>query len=214
MVCVTSMLSLGCLCFCFGTYKLAKCGTLGRQCQNIERDLHSAARKIHCKFDVRPYVLSNVIGKSSKFSEGGGGGLLAFHKHAILLPHEVFAAMYSSNKQQFHRRLLAGCSDGRDCHEFWSTLASETWVVDHPYHEAITTVPSSCIPLRLHGDGAKGFRFISWISVMGARFFWRILVNGHYEDDMVDDLGDFEPDLAINWSFHALAQGDNKNIST
>ena len=66
--------------------------------------------------------------------------------------------------------------------------------------------PHDFLPIRLHGDGAKGFLISSWSSGTN-RKFKKIVYNVCDEETYLSDVGDDEPDEILNWSMDILATG-------
>eukprot|EP00959_Pyramimonas_sp_CCMP1952_P332814 6969306-Pyramimonas_sp.AAC.1 len=85
-------------------------------------------------------------------------------KHVgILLPHEIFARLYSENRGEFIK--VFGTEGARI--QYWADVGSrEAWFNDHPDKDEILRYPQRCCPLTLHGDDVCCKRGLSPLSAL------------------------------------------------
>ena len=109
------------------------------------------------------------------------------YTHKLLLPHEVFGALASSPRGQ---SLLLGDAGPDGPAQFWQACGHEEFFEAHPFRDAVLQDPASCIPIKLHGDGAKGFCVSSWAPVLLRRFvrFMITVEDEEYRQSAADDL--------------------------
>jgi hypothetical protein len=55
---------------------------------------------------------------------------IAVLHHNMLLPHELFAAMYHAHRDRFLQRIMGGSSD--NVSRFWSEVRDHPAMCDHP----------------------------------------------------------------------------------
>ena len=143
---------------------VAKCGSWGRNTPNIHRDLGNVTQT-----PLQEYV--DTVPLPVKGSGVTGGWRTAFQD--MLLPHEMFAAIFKHYPEQFRQRILP---DTTRLHEFWDEMQSHPQMLGHPVQER-TDYKNKCIPISLHGDGVpvagvgkawhKSMDAWSWCSLLG-----------------------------------------------
>ena len=72
-------------------------------------------------------------------------------RQSMLLPHELFAAMYEHYPDQFHERFLGG--DQTNLRRFWTSMAGNPQLEENAALKARPNYRSHCVPISLHGDG-------------------------------------------------------------
>jgi hypothetical protein len=71
--------------------------------------------------------------------------------HRILLPHEVFSAVYSAGPELFEKVFLGpGGSDGLS--GFWERQKTHAWVREHPGFLGTTLEFKHAVPMGIHAD--------------------------------------------------------------
>ena len=173
------------------TCSFAQLGAKGSSPQNLERDV---GRWLGAKL---PIDLDVYTFKAVRVSSGLG---VEKYQHACILPHELFALLSRHGDLHFLDGVPQSLAD------FWDMQRGEDWFESHPHLEIVKRDPTRCLPLRLHGDGCKGFEIISWM-VLSRQFLGRHLFGLFHEDSYIDEsmyrtLWDI-----LAWSFEALAQG-------
>ena len=123
-------------------------------------------------------------------------------EHFILAPHEVFAALWNSGQAIFKEHML----NDHNPAEYWPHFTSEQWYRDHPYKRVLDESPQLCIPVKVHGDDAKGFYIQSWTSLY-TKSFNRFVIWAHCVERMVELLTEDSADKVMNWSMAAMAEG-------
>ena len=129
-------------------------------------------------------------------------------QHSVLLPHEIFSTVYENSKSKFFK-LFCGDNDGsghNNAH-FWSLMYGETSFQDHPFKQVVLDNPNTCVPIRWHADGAKGWNIQSWTPIHNRAFDHRLLYDVHSESDFVEGISDIQSDRALNWSMWWLGFG-------
>ena len=140
--------------------KIAKTGNYGKLPNNVHRDLLShldgkteMPQPFQAKIPFKDYDEDPVT--------------------SILLPHEVFAALYANYNGAWNKVIADG---GDSIEEFWDAQENHPNMQDHP----IRTRPDykrSCIPIGLHGDEvpltgkgkvwSKSLLTFEWCSLLG-----------------------------------------------
>ena len=174
--------------------RLAGLGAGGRLPGNIARDMHRMIKRTHA-LELEPYEFTNVRMTST--------GSVEEYQHAAILPHEAFAVMAEHSDGL---ELLLGPGGGDSLAEFWGHMHDEDWLLSHPVAGAIAAGPTKVIPVKLHGDDAKGFLMLSWAS-MQTRTCHRVLFGvlelstcpGHMSEDHLWHI--------MRWSLESLGSG-------
>lgn len=144
--------------------KLAKLGHSGQYPGNMHAELARKLAKSHvaeCLRDVRVHLKSL------------GQGVLSA-THSVLLPHELFAAMYREHHDKFVEHLLGGADENIGL--FWDAMSDHPCYVQHPLRKRQDHC-TTCIPISVHGDGvtisgvgrswSKSVDVYSWSSMLG-----------------------------------------------
>ena len=100
--------------------------------------------------------------------------MVAVMSHSMLLPHELFAALYRDYRDEFVQRILGGSTD--NIKKFWDEMHDHPAMCDHPLRGR-PTFRTKCVPITIHGDGipvisvqrswAKSLDIWSWTSMLG-----------------------------------------------
>ena len=119
--------------------KLARLGTSGMHQQNIHTEL---VRCLHEQSTTRSLSTMQVYVKQ-------------MHTHVrceqhVLLPHELFAALYHNHRDAFTKRMLGG--DPANIAKWWTAMHNHPGYVAHPLKDRANHM-QKCVPLALHGDG-------------------------------------------------------------
>ena len=120
-----------------GVKELASIGTWGAHANNVWRDFknHLPALRLPQLHVFRIPFVHSVFGYMYKPT-------------SMLLPHELFAAMFKSYPAMFKQCVYPG----RDtCMRFWNSVKGGLHFRNHPVRYAQDL--GKCIPLRFHGDG-------------------------------------------------------------
>ena len=174
-----------------------------------------SAKKLQDKLPVTP--ISRVLTTMTCFMKKVKGGIIRTCQ-AMLLPHELFAALWEFDKSIFISKLCGG--DENNIKKFWDSMT------DHPaYSEEIKVRrnhKTKCIPLSLHGDGvtviaiskswSKSVDALSWSSVLSSGstltssfliylLYWKLMI----QEDEHNMWKGFSRKLA--WSFYWLFIG-------
>eukprot|EP00969_Alexandrium_andersonii_P244447 10800940-Alexandrium_andersonii.AAC.1 len=83
------------------------------------------------------------------------------YDHTVILPHDIFAAAASRNPEA-----LLGAPDAERLLQFWGAARDQEWFQEHPLKDVALADPARTIPVRVHGDGCKGFVVYSWTSAV------------------------------------------------
>ena len=173
------------------THSFAQLGANGTSPQNLERDLN---RWLQAKLPIDLHVYTfTAVRVSSKLG-------VEQYQHACILPHELFALQYR------HGEIHTLDDDPQSLARFWDMQHGEDWFESHPHRELVRRDPTSCLPLRLHGDGCKGFEIISW-TTLSRQFVGRQLFGLFHEDSYTDESMYRTLWEILAWSFECLAQG-------
>ena len=73
----------------------------------------------------------------------------------IILPHEIFAAVYNAGPEQW-RRSMIGENDTEGVMEWWENAMQTPWGATHPALADAEHL-DTCVPFVLHEDGAESF---------------------------------------------------------
>ena len=159
--------------------------------QNIERDL---GRWLNTKL---PISLDVYTFKAVRVSSSLG---VEKYEHGCILPHELFAALHP------HGELHCLDDNEQSLVDFWEMQRGEDWFESHPHRDIVRRDASHCLPLRLHGDGCKGFEILSWMP-LSREFLGRQLFGLFHEDSCTDESMLRTLWKVLAWSSEALAQG-------
>ena len=95
--------------------------------------------------------------------------------HPILLPHEMFAALFEHYPHVFNNTICGGASNPPS--KFWRSMADHPQYQDHPAKLRANHI-DKCIPLTLHADGvpiagvgkswSKSVDIYSWTSLLSS----------------------------------------------
>ena len=138
--------------------------------------------------------------------------------HYALLPHELFALLYSQHRDAFTEHIMGGSADNLP--KFWKAMVNHPALRDHPMCK-ISGYQSKFIPLALHGDGvavsgvgrswSRSIDVWSFSSVIGrgmtilTNFIIFLLFPNYICKSGVDSMGAWEKRMC--WSFYWLAVG-------
>ena len=188
---------------------LSRIGNYGNYPQNCHADLsrHLAPPKLSSSL-----TLIDVWMKKGPFCR---------HQvsHPILLPHEVFAAIFEHYPDVFHNSLCGGTKNPTA--KFWSSMDGHPQYVDHPV-KLRDNHHDKCIPITLHADGvpiagvgkswSKSVDCYSWTSLLstGSTVETQFLIYIMYsslriKEDGKDMYAAFHKKLA--WSLYWLFVG-------
>lgn len=73
----------------------------------------------------------------------------------IILPHEIFAAVYNAGPEQW-RRSMIGENGTEGVMEWWENAMQTPWGATHPALADAEHL-DTCVPFVLHEDGAESF---------------------------------------------------------
>lgn len=153
---------------CVDLVKLADLGTEGMYPGNMHRELVNQLRpssiQQHCS-TLRVYY------KSTKRVLGG----VVEANVPVVLPHELFAIMYSNYREAFDKHILGG--DPQNICRFWCDMEGSAYFEQHPMKKRLN-LKERAVPLALHGDGVsivgvnktwtKSVDAYSWSSLLGS----------------------------------------------
>lgn len=191
---------------------LAHLGSTGAYPGNMHRELCSKLKEsvVSSSQSTIEVVYKNVRGSFGAF----------LRRHVpILLPHELFSAIYHKYPEAFVSSILGG--GPHNIKEFWSAMRGSRYFANHPF-AARRDLQSKGVPLALHGDGVsvvgvkktwcKSVDAYSWSSLLakGELITTNFLVFIGYWQLMLS-----QPDLnthntfskLLAWSFYWLAVG-------
>ena len=116
---------------------LAKVGSHGLFPNNVWRDFLNALPKpkLPALHELRTPMKHPVLG-------------LFFKPTYMMLPHELFAAIYTS----FPRIWGDSIFNLQKCRSFWNSVKGGAHFLTHPVRSR-SNFSTKCVPLRLHGDG-------------------------------------------------------------
>ena len=90
----------------------------------------------------------------------------------MILPHELFAAIYHNYKKAWTLRI---CPSSAELRKFWDSVSHSTHFLEHPVGKR-DNFKTLCIPLSIHGDETpvvgigkawnKLMTFLSWQSLL------------------------------------------------
>jgi hypothetical protein len=136
-------------------------GAHGRRPQHVHRDLIRWCRKFDMALE--PYTC-NVVHKNPH--EHG-----TIHAaHACLLPHEVFAAVYSTSQSAFDY-MFVGEGGQAGLVDYWKHARTKTWAREHPGFTDHNIDPKMAIPFGFHADAGQHIKrdkmlVMAWGSIM------------------------------------------------
>ena len=146
-------------------------------------------------------------------------------QHAVLLPHEVFAAIVRNSVFSPEHLSVSNncwlwlCSSTKAKTEtgeaqlrkylikneqYWRQAKDEAWCQQYPYAAKMSGCPSKCIPIKLHGDDASGWNIFSW-QFLYVRRFSRISIA--IQDGTELSCANETLMTVIGWSLTCLAEG-------
>lgn len=184
---------------------LASIGTNGTYPNKCHADLMAKAEKISCLPD--PFRISMPFAPPvGEFMQG------------ILLPHEMFSAMYHQYPNTFKKSVL----NSEDAlKSFWNSVAQHPQMHAHPLKD-IQHYKTTCIPIALHGDGVpivglgKGWSRVmtlfSWYSLVGQGhtrelLFWVWGIYDRLIKGAVDGGTRAKFFAVLCWSFRVMLEG-------
>ena len=103
----------------------------------------------HLQDKVRQVPMKNALSYMVVHMTKPGGGVVQTTQ-AMLLPHEVFACLYTHHQSAFVEKLCGG--DTKNIRSFWSSMKGHPSYPRHPLHTRSNHL-DLCIPVSLHGDG-------------------------------------------------------------
>ena len=184
---------------------LASIGTNGTHPNKCHADLMAKAEKVSSLPD--PYRLS------IPFAPALGEVL-----QGILLPHEMFSAIFHHYPNTFKKCIL---NSEDSLNAFWNSVSQHPQMRGHPVKE-IEGYKKRCIPLGMHGDGVpivglgKGWSRVmslfSWYSLVGQGqtreiLFWVWGVYDRLITGAVDQGTRGKFFAVLGWSFRILMEG-------
>ena len=89
----------------------------------------------------------------------------------VLLPHELVAAIWAAAGKEAFETLFLGESGRRGLEEFWRRSRREPWFERHPHQSWLRDNPTSCIPVRVHGDDAPVRKGCSILVIQSTAWF-------------------------------------------
>ena len=118
--------------------RISALGTKGKWAKNMERDFVSRALKA-MGVTIHPYEFPCTARVD---------GSLDCIDSAVMLPHELFAHIYSYDRRKFHEMFFAGSL------EFWNILreTQEPWYEAHPLRSFIEASPHMFACGRIFAD--------------------------------------------------------------
>ena len=129
--------------------------------------------------------------------------------HAVLYPHEVFAATWEKGRPIFDYVFLG--SDGvAGLKDFWQKQQGEEWVHEHPGFCREGATFDQSIPYGLHADkGQQKKLCISWGSVLGMAptIYSKILFSIVPDDILLPGITDERLYAVFTWSTYFLMKG-------
>ena len=145
----------------------ASLGSQGKHPASIERDLQrwlAGAFGLGLKISYIKLEVSNP----------DGSGTLTVD-HPVLSPRDLVHELWLGGSQLFHASMV-GHRGGPAINEFWQKLRHERWVSTHPWLKPPVD-RGYCIPLWVHGDGARAFKcqkllIISYMSALVSGCSW------------------------------------------
>ena len=142
---------------------LAKLGGSGVHPQNCNRDLMKCLHQ--------PPVMSSLTTMQVHVKKSLGIKSCTQH---VLLPHELFSALYHNHPAAFRKRILGG--DQSNVRTWWDSMDEHPAYAGHPL-KSRTDHKLRCIPLALHGDAvpvsgigkawSKSAEGYGWSSMIG-----------------------------------------------
>ena len=197
---------------------LAGLGAQGTQVGNLHRDLLNQLAPTQWP---DPYVVRVPMRQGNKRK---------MQDLPILLPHEVFANLYT----YYHSTWVTSiCPGEEEADNFWISQQANPQFEHHPLF--VDGPPKKTIPLALHGDGipttaigkswGKSADIISWNSLLASRglktvqcnyLLWMLYSNLYVKMVGVDTTREIW--RAVAWSFSCLQQGtwphqDHKGVA-
>ena len=139
--------------------------------------------------------------------------------HPMLLPHALFACVFTHHKDEFIQSLCGGSLD--NLKRFWQSMEGSAMLENHPIRHA-PELHEKCVPLAIHGDGVpiagvgkswgKSVQVFSWTSLLSSgstvrccfliyMLFWNLVVK-EVGRNVYDTFS-----RALCWSFDALYKG-------
>ena len=133
--------------------------------------------------------------------------------HAILYPHEVFAAAWEKGENVFKQLFCPGGHD--ELIHFWRTQRDHPWVKEHPGFCEFQHDRRWCCPLGVHADKGQHIKrdkilAISWGGIMcrKATDWSRILFTIIPDEILIPGVTDERVYSALTWSFQWLLRGE------
>ena len=184
---------------------VASLGNGGRSSQNIERDFHRVVTS-HLGIGLRLYHYDAPVRKSGKTS---------IHTFSAVLPHELFAHLYTWDAHMFETIYFG---EEGSCRLFWHMLEawSPEWWRVHPHRPAILEDPDNFAPMMLWGDECAvnkernrniAVQCIYSIVSDAQNLFKYMLIWMQRREWQIKRSTDFEAYAVTTWSCNALMAG-------
>ena len=98
-----------------GVQRLAALAANGKWPSNAERDMHRLVRRLFNDVELEPYYVRNAKSTAT--------GAVKSYRHALILPHELFATYYDASPTIFRERFCVAHADGgealKDTLDIW-----------------------------------------------------------------------------------------------
>ena len=137
------------------------------------KELAKATTLVHLHDKIPENPFTNALTKTKLYMQVPGATTIEGSWQHMMLPHELFAAMYSYDKDLFVEKMCGGSVE--EIGKFWEQMKGHPAYEGHPVHLR-ANFKERCIPLALHGDGvavtginkkwAKSCDAFSWKSVL------------------------------------------------
>ena len=177
---------------------LAELGASAKYPGNIERDFGRRMKKV-LGITVKPLEVSVDV---------SGVNILVL----VLLPHELFAAIWDKNYEKASARFIGGYA----VQDVWRIAKNgeEAWFLEHPLKSAILGNPDLHVPVRVWGDDApvgkhgRAVRAVSWApaAVRGEALQSKLLC-WVIDPSVVSVISEKQLFNILAWSLDVLAAG-------
>ena len=84
----------------------------------------------------------------------------------MVCPHEEFALIVRDDSWE---DVLFG-GDVAIAARYWHAMRDQPWLLQHNHRELAASRPTETVPIKIHGDDAKGFMITSWSSLCSRKF--------------------------------------------
>ena len=170
---------------------------------NFERNLHRwAKKKQFSRFLPEPYKFKL---KKKGFDE--------LQDHYCILPHELFASLYSAGASELFDHLFTGGE--QNLLDWWRDAGEvgDSWIRQHPVVHN-TPDPARRIPFGIHGDdagmrGSESILVVTWgsVAIRGATLDTRLLFSMLKLREVEKDVTMDQFYEVLRWSLTALSTG-------